>query len=57
LRLKTNATDDEIRAAYKKLAFENHPDRAKSDRERAAKQRRMNDINRAYETLTKRKAA
>lgn len=57
LRLKAGATDDEIRAQYKKLAFENHPDRAKSDRERLAKQKRLNEINRAYDTLTKQKKA
>jgi hypothetical protein len=57
LRLKLSATDEEIRAAYKKLAFEHHPDRAKTDRDRATKQRRLNEINRAYATLTKQKKA
>lgn len=57
LRLKVGATSDEVRAAYKKLAFENHPDRARSDRERAAKQKRLNEINRAYDVLTKQRKA
>jgi hypothetical protein len=57
LRLKQDSTDEQIRAQYKKLAFENHPDRAKTDRERISKQKRLNEINRAYDTLTKQRKA
>jgi hypothetical protein len=57
LKLKLDATDDEIRVAYKKLAFENHPDRARGERERASKQKRLNEINRAYDLLTKQRKA
>lgn len=46
------ATEREIRARYRSLALENHPDRCgKGDGERAAANERMADINRAMEDL------
>lgn len=55
LGVSKKATADEIQAAYKKLAAEYHPDKiagsAKELRELA--ERRLREINLAYEALTK----
>ncbi|KAG6334489.1 hypothetical protein ID866_4600 [Astraeus odoratus] len=50
LGLTNDASDDEIRAAYKKLALQWHPDRHLSGKERAAQ--RFIDVNTAYHALT-----
>ena len=49
LGVSPNATDDEIKKAYRKLAMQYHPDRNPGD-EAAA--RKMQEINAAYDQLT-----
>lgn len=58
LGINKNATDDEIKKAYKKLAKENHPDlidQTLSDdakqKERARREEKMKEINVAYDVL------
>ena len=58
LGINKNATDDEIKKAYKKLAKENHPDlidKNLSDeakqKERARREEAMKEINAAYDVL------
>ena len=49
LGVNENATDDEIKKAYKKLARQYHPDLNQDDREGA--ERKMKELNVAYEIL------
>lgn len=49
LGLATSATLEEIRAAYRRLAFKYHPDRAKGNKKSEEK---FKEITAAYETLT-----
>ena len=48
LGVSETATDEEIRAAYRKLAKQYHPDLNPNDPEAA---RRMNDVNVAYDQI------
>jgi molecular chaperone DnaJ len=52
LEVSKNATEEEIKKAYRKKAFELHPDRCPGD-EVAAK--KFKEVQNAYETLTKKK--
>lgn len=49
LGLQKNATSDEIRKAFRKLAKDNHPDRNPDD---AAAEQRFKDANEAYQVLS-----
>lgn len=58
LGINKNATDDEIKKAYKKLAKENHPDLIDQSlsedakkKERARREEKMKEINVAYDVL------
>ena len=55
LGLSKNASQDEIRKAYHKLAKEHHPDKFvnSSDSEKKYHENKMKEINDAYENLTK----
>ncbi|QRW16935.1 DnaJ domain protein [Rhizoctonia solani] len=50
LNLGMNATPDEIRKAYKKLALKTHPDRAPPERKLEAEEE-FRKVNAAYEVL------
>ncbi len=50
LGVEPNATIGEVRSAWKRLAFANHPDRATPE-DRAAAHQKMVEINDAYEVL------
>lgn len=54
LGVSKNATDDEIKKAYRKLAVKYHPDRQqdKSKEERAAAEEKFKEIAEAYEVLS-----
>ena len=53
LNVSPNATQQQIREAYKKAALESHPDRVPSDSpERPARTRKFQKINDAYYTLS-----
>lgn len=49
LGLEKNASDDEIKAAFRKLAMKHHPDKNHGSEEA---ERRFKDITAAYETLS-----
>ena len=55
LGVSKNASQDEIRKAYHKLAKEHHPDKFvnSSDSEKKYHENKMKEINEAYENLTK----
>ena len=48
LGVSPNATDDEIKQAYRRLAKQYHPDRNPGDKEAAKK---MQEVNAAYEQI------
>jgi len=48
LGVSPNATDDEIKAAYRRLAKKYHPDRNPGDKEAAKKMQQIND---AYDRI------
>ena len=49
LGVQKNATDEELKKAYRKLAKQNHPDLHPGDKEAEA---RFKEINEAYEVLS-----
>ena len=50
LGVPKTATEAEIKKAYRKLAMEHHPDRAKGDKKISEK--KFKEISEAYETLS-----
>ena len=50
LGLKKNASQDEIKRAYRKLAHQYHPDKANGDR--AEMEQKFKEINEAYQVLS-----
>jgi hypothetical protein len=53
LGLGEDATADEIKEAYKRLAKANHPDRAKTDEQRKRREEKLKKLNDAYDWLTR----
>ena len=49
LEIERNASNEEIRRSYKRLAFEHHPDRNPGSTE---SEERFKDINEAYQILS-----
>ena len=48
LGVQKNASDDEIKKSYRKLAMKYHPDRNKDDKE---SERKFKEVSAAYEVL------
>ena len=48
LGVQRNASDDEIKKSYRKLAMKYHPDRNKDDKE---SERKFKEVSAAYEIL------
>lgn len=53
LGIKENATQDEIKSAYRKLAKQYHPDQYGNNPLRELAEEKMREINEAYDELTK----
>ncbi|GAA0126144.1 MULTISPECIES: J domain-containing protein [Clostridium] len=53
LGIKENATEDEIKSAYRKLAKQYHPDQYGNNPLRELAEEKMREINEAYDSLTK----
>ena len=55
LGISTDATEDEVKTAYRKLAMKHHPDRVASQGQDAQKKAEMEfrKINEAYESIKK----
>ncbi|MGM9868679.1 MAG: DnaJ domain-containing protein [Sodaliphilus sp.] len=55
LGISPNATDDEVRKAYKKMVFQNHPDRVAhlGEEVKNAATKKMQEINKAKEAIFK----
>ncbi len=49
--------DEEVRAAFKKLAAKHHPDRMRDPAKREAAERKFKELNAAFQWLTKEKKA
>jgi len=52
LGLAKNASDDDIKTAYRKLASKYHPDKVQGDAEKAAVEIKFKEAKEAYETLS-----
>ena len=52
LGVSKNATEQEIKSAYRKLALKYHPDKHKGDKDSETK---FKEINQAYEVLSDKK--
>ena len=54
LGVQKNATDDELKKAYRKLAIKYHPDRqqGKSDEEKKAAEEKFKEAAEAYDVLS-----
>ncbi len=52
LGLDSDASEKDIKKAYRALAKETHPDKTKNDPDREAKTEKFKEINEAYETLS-----
>ncbi len=57
LRLTDDATSDEIKAQYRKLAAKNHPDKAKNEADRQRREDRMKRLNVAFDILNRQQEA
>ena len=53
LGVSRDASDDEIKKAYRRLARENHPDKFTDPDERSRAEEKMKEINAAYEEIGK----
>ena len=55
LEISENATDEEVKAAYKRMVVKHHPDRVASLGEdiRAAAEKKMREINEARDLIFK----
>ncbi|GAG52498.1 unnamed protein product, partial [marine sediment metagenome] len=52
LGLDESADAAAVKDAYRKLAQKHHPDRAKGERQRKARERKLKELNAAYQWLT-----
>ena len=53
LGVSREASDDDIKKAYRRLARENHPDKFTDPAERSRAEEKMKEINAAYEEIGK----
>ena len=56
LGIQSNASDDEVRKAYRELARKYHPDNYQDNPLADLAEEKMKEINEAYETITKQRA-
>lgn len=52
LGVDRNASDDDLKKAYRKLARQHHPDLQTGDQQKKAAEEKFKEINEAYETLS-----
>jgi hypothetical protein len=53
LGLSEDASEADVKEAYRRLARANHPDRAKDDAQRAVREDKLKELNDAYDWLTR----
>lgn len=53
LKVRENATQDEIKRAYRNLVKEHHPDKFTNSPDKAYHEEKLKEINEAYEKLSK----